>query len=77
MNASRCLRAPSVPLVVHDPFFSIWLPANEPAGSFQNHWTGTRMHWDGVVRVDGNPYVFFGRGVSVQAPKLTGCAISV
>ena len=70
MNSASLLRAPAIPLVVHDPFFSYWLPSENPTGAFVCHWTGSVNRWDGIIRVDGTPYIFLGRGISVPGERL-------
>ena len=70
MNSASLLRAPAIPLVVHDPFFSYWLPNENPTGAFTCHWTGSVNRWDGILRVDGTPYIFLGRGISVTGERL-------
>ena len=54
------LRAPATPLVVHDPYFSIWSDADRLTGGPTRHWTGTRQEIAGIVRIDGKNYRYLG-----------------
>jgi len=54
------LRMPSVPLVVNDPYFSIWSPADELNAVTTRHWTNAEKPLDGILRVDGVCYRFLG-----------------
>lgn len=54
------LRLPSVPLVVSDPFFSIWSPYNTLNEGLTRHWTNDEKPLEGIVRVDGKSYRFMG-----------------
>ena len=53
-------RPPAVPLVVHDPYFSIWSPSDKLAESWPVHWTGTTQALCGMVRIDGKTYRLMG-----------------
>ena len=53
-------RPPAVPLVVHDPYFSIWSPSDKLAESWPVHWTGTAQALCGMVRIDGKTYRLMG-----------------
>ena len=54
------LRLPSVPLVVSDPYFSIWSPYNTLNGGVTKHWTNDEKPLEGILRVDGKNYRFLG-----------------
>ena len=54
------LRVPSVPIVVNDPYFSIWSPYDELQAGTTRHWTNAEMPLTGLLRVDGVPYRFMG-----------------
>jgi len=54
------LRAPSTPIVVHDPYFSIWSSADRLTDSSTQHWTGYQQSLNGIVRVDGKNYRYLG-----------------
>jgi hypothetical protein len=54
------LRPPSTPLVVHDPYFSIWSNTDRLTGGQTRHWTGARQEMVGIVRVDGKNYRYLG-----------------
>ena len=54
------LRLPSVPLVVNDPYFSIWSPYDQLQAGTTRHWTNDEMPLTGMLRVDGVTYRFMG-----------------
>ena len=54
------LRAPAVPLVTHDPYFSTWSVTDSLAQEWPKHWTGYGRGMCGLVRVDGKAYRFLG-----------------
>lgn len=56
------LRLPSVPLVVSDPYFSIWSPYDRLTDGPSVHWTGNEKSFEGLLRVDGKSYRFLGSG---------------
>ena len=54
------LRLPSVPLVVSDPYFSIWSPYDRLTDGAPAHWAANEKPLEGLLRVDGTTYRFMG-----------------
>ena len=53
-------RPPSVPLVTHDPYFSIWSPNDHAYDNWPTHWTGHTQALGGMIRVDGVTHRWLG-----------------
>ena len=62
---SAPLRAPAVPLIVHDPYFSIWSFRDELTQEWPHHWTGSSHGISGLLRIDGKCRNFCGRNTFV------------
>jgi len=61
MNSSLGpLRYPAVPLIVHDPYFSVWSFTDRLTESYTRHWTGSGNGMRGMVNIDGHAYRFAG-----------------
>ena len=53
-------RVPAFPLVLHDPFTSVWSAGDTASKTATTHWTGKQQGMTGLARVDGRPWRFLG-----------------
>src|SRR5712672_4439943 len=61
VTVSAQIRPPAVPLVAHDPYFSIWSMADRLNDENTKHWTGKPNSISAFLRIDGKPYQVIGR----------------
>ncbi len=59
-SALAQMRAPAVPLMVANPFLSVWSRTDKLTDSFPSHWSGTSMGMAGMIMVDNKPYRWCG-----------------
>ncbi len=70
-------RPPAVPLITHNPYFSIWSDTNKLTDSPTRHWTGHAQPIEGLVKVDGQTLRFMGRDPDdVPAMEQTGLELT-
>jgi hypothetical protein len=77
-------RPPAVPLVVNDPYFSIWSMADRLTDAPTKHWSEAPQPLIGLVRIDGHlyrwmgtlPRGYFGLPSSVEAMEQTSLEIT-
>jgi hypothetical protein len=70
------LRPPAVPLVTHDPYFSIWSMADRLTDEWPKHWTGKTQAMMAMVLVDGKPFRLMG-AERRRIPALTQVGLQV
>jgi hypothetical protein len=59
-DQTEAFRVPAVPLVAHDPYFSVWSMADHLTDVPTKHWSGVNQDLYGIVRIDGKSYRFLG-----------------
>jgi hypothetical protein len=74
------VRVPAAPLIVHDPYLSVWLVADTTTERWPAHWSGRNMPICGMARIDGQPFRFLGRltpYASLDLPPMAQVALEV
>src|SRR5579884_1472119 len=60
------IRPPATPLIVRNPYVSVWQPADTLPGTWPAFWNGSAKAICGIARVDGKPYIFMGAPEGVE-----------
>ena len=75
-QAQPAFRPPAIPLVTHDPYFSIWSTSDRLTDRPTSHWTGTPHPMSALVRVDGHAFRVMGH-LPADVPALTQHSVTV
>jgi hypothetical protein len=70
-------RPPAVPLVTHDPYFSIWSVSDRLTDSWPRHWTGRPQPMAAMVRLDGGLIYRLMGPEPRQVPPMTQTSLRV
>jgi len=71
------MRPPAVPLVAHDPYFSIWSLTDKLNESGTSHWTGKPNSLNALVRIDGKTFRVMGRERGPQMASIEQTRLEV
>lgn len=75
MTQAVSLRYPAVPLVAHDPYFSIWSFSDTLNGQWARHWTGSHIGVAGLIRIDGKAFTWSGANQFAPALPQVSCRV--
>lgn len=60
LSTTESFRPPAIPLVVHDPYFSIWSTSDALNDGWPTHWTGRIHAMQMMIRIDGRAWRLMG-----------------
>src|SRR5215217_3306453 len=76
-QTAATFRPPAVPLVTHDPYFSVWSLNDRLADDRTKHWTGAPHGMVGMARIDGRAYRLMGQSFNPLPEPMRQTALEV
>ncbi len=76
-NAAEMPRPPSVPLVVCDPYFSLWSPHDKLTDGATTHWTGKKQRLECTATIDGTTVRLLGNKDAAAVPAMPQTGLEV
>jgi len=73
---AEAFRPPAIPLVTHDPYFSVWSMNDRLTDDWPKHWTGTVQALCAMARIDGKPYRFLASPLN-RVPAMKQVSVEV
>jgi Domain of unknown function (DUF4965)/Domain of unknown function (DUF5127)/Domain of unknown function (DUF1793)/Domain of unknown function (DUF4964) len=73
---TESFRPPAVPLVAHDPYFSVWSMNDRLTDEWTKHWTGAINAMCGLARIDGKAYRFMAPA-QLKVPTMKQLSVEV
>ena len=73
-------RPPAVPLIVNDPYMSVWSMSDKLTDEWPKHWTEQNHTMCGLIRIDGQSYRFMGGKLTLamrEVPVIEQTALQV
>lgn len=72
---TTAMRYPAVPLITHDPYFSLWSFADNLHEDDARHWTGRAKNLRGIIEVDGELARFMGGWWCQDTARQLSCRV--